>query len=103
MNISDHISNRAQCLSSILTPILNFNLFSPHRHNFLKVYYGSEVKGEVDFIEGDSSMRSFSSGYYSDQGMRVTEMEVTTRTLSVRPRKLFGVSTEFWSEFHNFI
>ena len=68
------------------------------RHNFLKVYYGSEVKGEVDFIEGDSSMRSFSSGYYSDQGMRVTEMEVTTRTLSVRPRKPFGVSTEFWSE-----
>ena len=67
-------------------------------HHFLKVYYGSEVNGQVDFIEGDSAMRSFSAGYYSDQGMSVSEMEVTTKTLSVRPRKPFGVSTEFWSK-----
>ncbi len=57
------------------------------------------MKGEVDFIEGDSAMRSFSAGFYIEQGMGVSEIDVTTRTLSVRPRKPFAVSTEFWSKY----
>lgn len=56
------------------------------------------MKGPVDFIEGDSTTRTYTGGHYSAEGKGVTEMEVTTRTLNVRPRKPFGVSTEFWSK-----
>ena len=69
-----------------------------YSHNFLKVIYGSDVKGQVDFIEGNSAMRTFAAGYYIDTGMKVTDSDVTTKTLSVRPKKPFAVSTEQWSK-----
>ena len=68
------------------------------RHNFLKVYYGSEVNAKPDFIEGDSAMKTFSAGSYMDAGLNVEDMDVTTRTLSVRPRKPFSVSSQMWSK-----
>ena len=60
------------------------------------------MNSKLNFIEGDSAMRSFSAGYYIEQGMGIMEMDVTTRTLSVRPKTPFGVSTEYWSKsgFH---
>ena len=92
---SDQYGLRMECK---LYHLETLHLCSFFRHNFLRVYYGSEVKGEVDFIEGDSAMRSFSAGYYIENGMSVTETDVTTQTLSVRPKKPFLVSTEFWSK-----
>ena len=63
------------------------------------MYYGSEVNAKPDFIEGDSAMKTFSAGSYMDAGMNVEDMDVTTRTLSVRPRKPFSVSSQMWSKF----
>ncbi len=61
------------------------------------MYYGSEVKAQPDFIEGDSAMKSFSAGGYVDVGVSVQDMDITSRTLSVRPRKPFAISSQMWS------
>ncbi len=87
----------------IVTLKLTKNILCFSRHNFLKVYYGSEVRAKPDFIEGDSAMKSFSAGAYMDQGMSVADMDVTTRTLSVRPRKPFSVNSQLWSKYRHFL
>lgn len=68
------------------------------RHHFLKVHYGSDVWVEPDLIEGDSSLKTFSAGHYQVKTQPLTGSEVTSRTVSVRPRKPFSASSGLWSK-----
>ena len=74
---------------------LRFCYFS---HNFLKVYYGSDVEGKPDLIEGDIGLKMFSAGYYQANGLEVSRSDFTSRDMTVRPKKPFSVSTKSWSK-----
>jgi hypothetical protein len=65
-------------------------------HNFLKIYFGSEITTKPDLIEGDSLMKSFIAGYYQAKGPDISSNEITTKTVFVRPKTPFAVSSKTW-------
>ena len=62
------------------------------------MYYGSDVRGQPDLIEGDTALKTFSAGYYQANGIAVSKSDVTSRQMSVRPRTPFSVSSKTWSK-----
>lgn len=83
------------------TPAGNSLLFSgvfPYRHNFLNIYFGSEITTKPDLIEGDSVMKSFIAGYYQAKGQELGSVDINTKSVYVRPKTPFGISSKTWSE-----
>ena len=75
-----------------------FNLLSVDSHNFMKIYFGSEITTKPNLIEGDSLMKSFIAGYYQANGQPIDSANIRNRNVFVRPKTPFGVSSKTWSE-----
>ena len=66
------------------------------RHEFLSVFYGSEVDVSPNLVQGDTSHRQYTAGFYRAGGDPVGNNLVKTRQIYVRPNTPFGVSTQQW-------
>jgi len=76
------------------------DLVLTHSHDFLKVYYGSEVKAQPDLLQGDAAAHVFTVGHYTASGTPLELTDVHSRGVTVRPRQPFTVSSKLWSECH---
>ena len=66
------------------------------RHDFLTVHYGSKVGVSPDLLQGDTSRRRYTAGFYRAAGDAVDDNLVQTSQLFVRPKRPFDVSTQQW-------
>ena len=74
-------------------------LFLRCRHQFLRVKYGSMVWSKPNLVEGDiQNVPNFGVGLYQAEGPTLEDSQVASRTVIVRPKTPFSVSSKTWSK-----